>query len=129
MLPHVCSDNHRPYSSIPESVRGLYSTVTYCLGGHSSSLEIGRIMTTRWSEGFPLFSSFMMGGFVTGSQYSLHIVVMIGSNIASGFSLVGTFTTCFRFGDRDKMGDKFNLLVSPAMMNWRFDPYFVSKIL
>ena len=49
--------------------------------------------------------------------------MFIGSRIASGFNLVGVLTTCFRFGDKFKMGDKFNRLVTPAIMNWMFDPY------
>ena len=53
--------------------------------------------------------------------------MIIGSRIASGFSLVGISTTCFRFGERFKMGDKFSLFVSPAMMNCRLDPYLEER--
>ena len=86
---------------------------------------MGSINTTRWSEGLPAFSVLgFIGGFVTGSELYLLRLVIIGSNILSGLSRVGTFTTCCREGDRLSIGDKFNRLVSPAIMKLIPAPYF-----
>ena len=49
------------------------------------------------------------------------------SRIASGLSLVNTFTTCLKWGDSARMGDRFNLLVSPAIINCNFDPYLAVR--
>ena len=49
--------------------------------------------------------------------------------IASGFSLVGTLTTCLRIGERLRIGFKFSRLVSTAIMNSKLVPYFaVNKL-
>ena len=67
-LIHVSLVSQHRIAEIPDSFIGQYVIVLYCLTGQSTELEIGSIKTIRWSEGFPfLFSSFWIGGLVTGS--------------------------------------------------------------
>ena len=87
----------------------------------------GRQSTTRWSEGFPFFVFGLTGGFVTGSLYHFPRVDTMGSRILSGFSLVGTFTCCCRFGDKFVIGFRLSLFVSPAIMKCIEDPYLAER--
>ena len=110
----------------PRLRKGLYLTHLFSRVGQMMSSETGGMRTTRWSEGFPsLFESFSMGGFVTGCWKYSFSVVMMGSRIAGGSNLVGSVTTCFKEGDRFRIGDRFNLSVSPARIKCRPDPYLV----
>ena len=102
---------------------GLVSTVLYLRGGISSVDARGSINTTRWSDGLPFTVLGLMGGFVTGSMYHFPSVLIMGSSIASGLSRVATFTNCFIFGERLVIGERFNLLVSPAIIKWMSGPY------
>ena len=42
-------------------------------------------------------------------------MVIIGSRVALGLSLVGTFTTCTSLGERLSIGARLSLFVSPAI--------------
>ena len=112
---------------MPDCVIGLVVTVLYCLGGISRVEARGSINTTRWSEGFPSPALGLIGGLVIGGKYHFPSVVIIGSRIASGSSLVGTWTNCFRLGDKLVIGVRFNRFVSPAIMNCISDPYLADR--
>ena len=64
---------------------------------------------------------------IAGSRYNACREEMMGSRIAGGFILVGTVITCFNLWLRLRIGDKFSLLVSPAMIKWRLEPYFGAR--
>ena len=112
---------------MPDCVSGRVTTVVYTRGGTSSAETRGNIRTTKWSEGFPPSVFGLIGGFVIGDWYHLPRVVIIGSNIAGGLSLVKTFTSCLRLGDRLVIGLRFNRFVSPAIIKWILEPYLAER--
>jgi hypothetical protein len=93
----------------------------------SSVDTAGSIKTIRWSNGFPAFMLGLIGGLVTGGRYHFPRVLITGSNVAAGLSLMGTLTNCFIAGDRLVMGDRFNRLVLPSMMKRMSGPYMGDK--
>ena len=70
---------------------------------------------TRWSDGLPFPGLGSIGGIATGEVYHFPSVVMIGSRIAGGVSLVCTLTSCFRSVERLKIGFKLKRLKSPQI--------------
>ena len=129
MSCHDWDCSHWPISLIAESGYALNLMILYFLALLGFSLVRGYIMTGRWSDGYPPFpSSFSRGSSVTGGWKNACKLVMMRSSVASGFLLVGTWTTWWRSGDRLRIGPSLSLFRSPEIRNFKFDPYLEHKI-
>ena len=99
-----------------------------CIRDRLSIILTGLIRGIRWSLGFPPDPvSASNAGKLIGFGYHLPNVVMIGSNIAGGFSLVGNVTSCFIDGDSLRIELSSSLLASAPRMKWVPSPYFAVR--